>query len=881
MKKIYLLLTVCFLFFQQANSQDISIKGKVKDASGSSPLVNASIVVKGTQKGTSTDLEGSFNFLVDELPTTLSISYVGYQTKEVQVENEDFLEIMLSSWTELSEVTVVGSRFVPRTSITSPVPIDNISAEELTLSGRITMDKMLMYKVPSFNSTQQTISDATAHFDPADLRGLGPSRTLVLINGKRKNPSSLVFINDTPGKGEVGVDMKSIPAAAIKRIEVLRDGASAMYGSDAIAGVINVILKDSYDYTDINLFSGGALEGDGFNIGYDINTGFKVGKGGFLNISTSFLDQKETNRAGEPGRDDLLGVGSDNAWIQNNPSLGMRVGLPNMTMADVFFNGSVPIAEGKAEFYGFGGLTVRKGKSYALYRTPYWVPDPFNLIHSEGSNYEGFQPTFETDILDNTLAFGVRGEKNNWKYDVSASLGGNKVDYTVNNSINPDMGAESPTSFRPGGYEFKHVVTNIDIAKTFFDKLTWSFGTEFRNENFIANSGEEASYIGGGTQSFPGIQPRNEVNAFRYNIGAYTDIVFDITDDFLLGAAARFENYSDFGNNFTWKANARYKFLEDKLSLRASASTGFRAPSLHQRYLSIIQTLVSGNSVSNQGTFNNENPAIRALEVPSLKEENSFNFTAGVAVKPTSSLYFSLDYYNIVVDDRVVYSSSIATDDVDTPVGRVLDRYSVTSLKFFANAVNTKTSGVDFVGSYDADLGTGSLSVSLAANFNKTEIDGAVDTPAPIRATGIEIFDRLEQSRLETARPNSKIILGLAYEIGKFKAVINNTRFGEVTWRHPAQVIRAPENGFNAGTVIDGDQTFSAKIITDLNLHYRFSDTIGLGLYVNNLLDIYPDEIDTKGDALTNLGGRFKYPWEVNQFGFNGTMIQGKLNIRF
>lgn len=864
-KTTLLLLALLFLGSAEAWGQ-ITLQGRVSDSANDTPLPGANVGILNTLRGTSTDLDGNFSLEVDGFPVTVVVSYIGYHSKTIDVNDAAPLTVQLDlADLELENLVVVGSRFAPRTVITSPVPIDNIKAAELLDTGQFTFDKMLAYSVPSFNSTQQTVSDATAHFDPADLRGLGPSRTLVLINGKRKNPSSLVYINDTPGKGEVGVDMKSIPAEAIERIEVLRDGASAQYGSDAIAGVINVILKDDTDYTDVNLFSGITTEGDGFRVGYSLNTGFKIGNNGFVNLSHTFSDEQETNRAGTPGRDDLFGVGPENSFIQANPDLGMRVGQPNMTRADVMYNAKLPL-RGNVEVYSFGGLTYRRGISYALYRVPYWIPDPHNIHHKPGETYNGFHPTFEGDIFDNSIAVGIRGQMKGWDYDISNSFGKNSVDYTVDRSLNTDMGAISPTLFRTGGYGFQHNVINLDVARRIYN-ATISLGTEFRTENFEAKAGEEASYIGSGTQSFPGIQPQNEVDAIRYNAGAYVDIGLDLTEDFFVGGAARYENYSDFGQNFTWKLNGRFKFMDDRASLRAAASTGFRAPSLHQIFLSNIQTLVSGGSVSNQGTFNNHSPVLRALEVPRLKEENAFNVTAGVALQPIQGLYLSLDVYQVDVDDRIVYSSSIASTDTTNVVGQILKAFDITSLKFFTNAVNTRSTGIDFVANYTFDMGPGSLGVNLVANYNETEIRGQIETPAPIAAANVEIFDRKEQSRILSARPKSKILLGLTYTMGALRAALNNTQFGEVTWQHAGDASK--------------DQTFGAKLVTDLQLSYRISNTFGIGVGVNNLFNVYPDIIDTKGDVLTDLGGRFKYPWEVNQFGFAGTVVSGNINIRF
>tara|TARA_B100002003_G_scaffold13867_1_gene11672 strand:- start:51 stop:932 length:882 start_codon:yes stop_codon:yes gene_type:complete len=292
-------------------------------------------------------------------------------------------------------------------------------------------------------------------------------------------------------------------------------------------------------------------------------------------------------------------------------------------------------------------------------------------------------------------------------------------------------------------------------------------------------------------------------------------------------------------------------------------------------YMSNIQTLLSGSTISNQGTYNNQSDVVASLGVETLKEENSFNMTFGLAFKPMKGLYTSFDYYDISVDDRIVYSSSIASSDSSTQVYEILTAADITSLKFFTNAVDTKTSGMDIVVSYSGmKLGPGTLDVNLAANFNETEIVGAIATPAPIAEAGVNIFDRKEQSRIETARPADKMTIGLTYNMGGLSIALNNTRFGEVTWRHA---------GGDATLDYDDatDQIFSAKMLTDLNLNYQLNDMIGLNLAINNLGDVYPDEIDTKGDFEADLGGRFQYPWEVNQFGFMGMTVQGSLSVRF
>jgi len=851
------------------------VTGNVSDDSG--PILGATVVVKGTTTGTTSDFDGNYTIDANN-GDVLMVSYVGYESQEVTVTG-NVMNIALQSGVSLDEVVLVGNRAKPRTILDSPVPIDNIGVEELRGTGQPTVDKMLTYKVPSFNSTNQTVSDGTAHFDPADLRGLGPSRTLVLINGKRKNQSALVYINDTPGKGEVGVDLKSVPAAAIERIEVLRDGASAQYGSDAIAGVINMVLKKDVEFTTITTKAGVTTEGDGFNFGADLNTSISLGEdGSYLNFTLGYYQQEETNRAGTPGKDDLFGVAADDptfgSWLADNPDLGMTVGQPELRIMDVFVNAGVPIGDKGAEFYTFGGMTYRTGKSFALYRTPYWVQDPNNLLHEAGTEYQGFQPTFETDIRDNNLTAGFKWDLYGFNVDLSGTYGRNAVDYEVNNTLNRDLGARSPTSFNVGAYSFSNTLANLDLSRD-FGTVVFSFGGEVRGERFTSKAGEPASYFNptgaGGAQSFPGLQPSNVVTATRDNYGVYGAIDWEPTDAILIGAAVRYEDFSDFGDNTSWKVNGRYS-LGDKGAIRASYGTGFRAPSLHQIYLSNVQTLVSGGTISNQGTFNNVDPIIRdGLGVPQLTAETSKNISAGITYKPANNLSLSLDFYNVKVENRVLFTNEIGFDGDDlttNPVEQILIDNSITSLKFFVNAVNTKTTGVDLVANYrNIDLGNGKLGATLAANYNKTEIDGKINTPALLGANGYDILNRKEQSRILSARPKTKVLLGFDYALNKWNFALNNTYFGEVTWQHASDP--------------DKDQTFAGKIITDLVLGYDFNDKISASLSVSNLLNVYPDEIDTKGDVVTDLGGRFKYPWEVNQFGFNGTTINGGLSFKF
>jgi len=889
-QKILLLLLFLPLF---AFAQE-TLTGTVTQAGSNEPLSGANVLVKGTSEGTITDFDGKFSLTVESLPVTLVISSTGSTTQDVEVSSTQPVVVSLAEGVALDEVVLVGNRSKPRTVLTSLAPIDNISVDELKNTGQPTVDKMLMYKVPSFNSTNQTISDATAHFDPADLRGLGPSRTLVLVNGKRKNQSALVYINDTPGKGEVGVDLKSIPAAALKRVEVLRDGASAQYGSDAIAGVINMVLREDVGVTNVNITSGVTTEGDGFNFAADVNTGLAIGEnGGYFNLTFGYYQQEETNRAGTPGEDVLFGIAADDPdwgqWLSENPDLRMTVGQPQLKKGDVFYNFGLPFQGGKAKVYSFGGFTYREGTSFALYRAPYWVPDPHNLLHEAGTVYQGFQPTFETKVRDNYNTLGVEWDLLGFNVDLSGTYGRNAVDYEVGNSLNPALGANSPTTFDVGAYSFDSLLANLDITRN-FGAVSIGFGAEARGEGFVAHAGESASYVGGGVQSFPGLQPANALSKNRSSLGVYGDLEWDITEKFLIAGAVRYEDFSDFGDNTSWKVSGRYILGDDRGAIRASYGTGFRAPSLHQIYLSNIQTLVSGGTVSNQGTFNNVDPIIReGLGVPQLTAETSKNLSAGITYKITPRISVTADFYQVEVADRVLFSGEIGFDGDDSttnPVEEILIDNSITSLKFFINAVDTKTTGVDVVATLNqVDLGKGKFGASLAFNYNETTIEGKIATPPILEDNGYDIFNRKEQSRITSSRPQTKAILGLNYEIGKFNFVLNNSYFGEVTWQHS-------NNGLNGAPLGPGgsllpvedeayDQTFGGKVLTDLIVNFRFNKHVAIFASVNNLFNVYPDTIETQGDFVTDLGGRFKYPWEVNQFGFNGTIINGGLSFTF
>jgi len=860
------LLGATFIYAQQG------VSGTVSDASGN-PIPGVNVVEKGTTNGTASDFDGNYSISVSS-NATLVFSYVGYGTVE-QAVNGATMNVTLSEGEKLDEIVLTGNRSKPRTILDSASPIDNISFEELTSGGQNNIEAMLTFKVPSFNAQNQAISDATAHYDPADLRGLGPSRTLVLINGKRKNQSAQVFLNRTPGKGEVGVDLKSIPTAAIERVEILRDGASAQYGSDAIAGVINMVLKKNAEYSTFNVKSGITSQGDGFNFAADYNTSMAFGDGGYVNLTLGYSDQKLTNRAGTPGIADLPDDASQNEidWAKANPDLGMHVGQPDITKSDLFVNMAHPIGD-NMELYSFHGLTMRSGRSFAYYRAPYWRRDVAEAdFITTSDNFNGYQPTFETEIDDNINVLGLKFKAGGWDADASITYGKNSVSYTVNNSVNRDYlrdNGTSPRTFHPGGYSLSNVITNLDFSKVYNDVVSASFGFENKTEYFEAIEGDPLSYYGAGSDSFAGIKPAEAGEWNRDNFAVYAGVDLDLSEALLVSLAGRNENFSDFGSNFSWKAAGRLKLGESGV-FRASHSTGFRAPTLHQRHLTNSQYIIVASSPEPllQGTLANNNAAVEALGVPNLFAETSKNTSFGLTYKHNSNFSASLDFYQINVNDRVLFSSQIGSDADDTttnPVEQILEDNGVVAVQFFINAGDTKTTGVDFVMNYrNIELGNGTLDASLAANFNKTTI-ASINTPDALAENGYDIFARIEKGLITNARPRSKVILGLDYNCKNWDLGLYNTAFGEVTITSP--------NGASF------DQTLASKIATDISASYNITRNLSLTGIINNLFDVYPD-VTEASTGTAQAGSRFVYSSEVQQLGQLGTVYNVALRYQF
>ena len=834
-----------------------TIKGRVVESEKNTPLSGASVRAIGTNVGTTTDADGRFSISVAQ-DGQLEVSYIGYETQKVSVNNQTELLIsLISSSSILSDVIVsTGARASARTLTTTPLPVDVLSVNDLKSTGQPTFDKALQYRVPSFNTVNTPVNDATSLLDPYEIRNLGPSRTLILINGKRKNLSSLLYVQFSPGRGETGADLAAIPTDAIKRVEILRDGASAQYGSDAIAGVMNIILKDRYQYSSL-IFRGGVThKGDGENYGIAFNGGSNSGSKGFLNYTIDFSQNNSAVRSGiidRPTEKATFGGSASadaaiDAYLNLDPTGGNINGTGETQAAKFNFNLGVPIGDGdNAQFYSNAGLVFKKVFSFANFRTPYWRTDA-GLLHQRipgapnytgGTDplyegYLGYVPTFDGDLLDYHATAGFNNTVNGWKHDISITFGGNQQLYTVENTVNRTLGTASPTAFKPGGYFYGHIVGNYDISKAVTDNLSLAFGTEVRSETYKIIAGDTASYSGEGANSFPGIRKENESTNKRFNFGAYVDASWDITEDFLLNGAVRGENYSDFGSAFVWKVSSRYKLAGNKAVIRASASTGFRAPTLHQIYAQSTQASFVAGTIQLSGLFNNRSKQAFLLGVPKLKPEKSNNYTIGIGLTPNRNFSITADYYNITIKERIVYSSSITSSDPSTALYQILQAAGVVQANFFINGIKTRTQGIDYVASYrNIELGNGKLGVNLAGNITlKNEIVGSPNNPKPIEDADASILSAQIRSLLTESRPEYKTVLGFDYLIKKWNFNLNNTLFGPTKF----------QDLDNGGAVMNYiKQAFKTKVVTDLNVGYSFTDNISASFTVNNLFNILPE----------------------------------------
>lgn len=893
MKKITLLLFLLnftVLFAQK------EVTGVVSDATGEG-LIGVNVVEKGTSNGVATDLNGSYKIKVKE-GATLVFSYIGYATVEKSTENTSQINVSLaeSIGQELKEVQVVGSRNSKRTVVNSAVPIDIIDVKNVTTqSGKLEINELLQYVAPSFNANKQSGSDGADHVDPASLRGMGPDQTLVLINGKRRHQSSLINLFGTRGRGNTGTDLNAIPASSIKRIEILRDGAAAQYGSDAIAGVINIVLNDNVDeltgtisygafstkadgdfpagtantgdnFLDTNADGNKTAKGksfDGNSMKVTTNYGTKIGdKGGFANFTAEYISKDKTLR---PGYDFRRGFGE--ASIQG---------------FNFFVNAAIPVSD-KTEIYAFGGRNFRDTDAYAFTRNN---PSP-RIVTSIYPN--GFTPRITSNIIDNSISAGIRTEMaSGWKLDVSNTYGKNLFHYYIKGTLNASLEESSPTEFDAGGHTLSQNTINFDFSKNYSDVLSGlnlAFGAEYRTEQFTIFAGEEASYATydengmvvtdpttqtipvdpitgdvrpGGSQGFPGYSPANAVDRSRSNVSLYADGELDVTDQFMVSTAVRFENYSDFGSTLNWKFASRVK-VTDKINFRGSLSTGFRAPSLAQIYYNLQFTNFSSSGASEILLSPNNSPVTQAFGISKLNEEKAMNGSLGFTAN-FGDFTATVDGYFINVKDRIVLTGYFDASALNIGVDEA---------QFFVNGTDTKTTGLDIVLAWKKKFGDNSFGATLVGNINDMKIDrvknGTLDEQT--------FFGEREKAFLLASAPDSKFGLNLNYGRKWFDAGLAFTRFSEVKLLDYQMYEDVADYGTFADQIKAATDTYGVKIVTDLTLGFRLSDKLKLSIGSNNLFNIYPDQQDDWVEA----GGY----WDAVQMGFGGAFYYARLGFKF
>ena len=757
---------------------------------------------------------------------------------------------------ELQSVVVTGTFAKNRRTIDSESPIDILTSRDLQSTGSGELATVLARLLPSLNFARATGADASDAVRPAQLRGLSPDQTLVLVNGKRRYTSAVVNVNGSLGRGSAPVDLNAIPLAAIDHVEVLRDGAAAQYGSDAIAGVINIILKKGAAGGDIEVGYGQTQERDGKQKSIKGSAGFALGDDGWVRISAEVADRGPTNRA---GRD------FSNPLEPRYGQVNLRYGDAESKPATVFINSEYHLSD-NLNWYAFGGYGQRDTSAGATWRAGL-VKDKNGQYVTRSSIFpEGFLPIQNSTLTDQSLVTGLRGEAAGWRWDASLNYGSNKFKLDLDNTVNFDLAAASPTHFYVGSLKNEQTVLNLDAAREFpvayfTGPLTVAVGAEARHEKYTIGAGDAASYTGGGSQGFAGFRPENAGSHSRHNESIYVNLEAEATKNLSGSVALRHERYSDFGSTTSAKGSARYAFT-DALSLRGTVSSGFRAPSLAQQYYTItttnFQVIKETNTAIETGTFAVNTPQARALGAQDLKPEKARNYSLGLQFQPSRNFTTTVDAYRIDIDDRILFSANLKLSDTlknilaaqGTPVG---------SGRYFTNAVDTRTQGVDIVSTYRIDLQEKDrLDLTVAYNHNKSTVQKIADNPAILTANNLKLIDRQSIDRITVASPKDKFSLAADYGFGIWNVHGLVTRYGSFT---------VPQNDAKL------DQTYDPQWVLDVSGSVKLSKNWRLVAGIDNVTNRYPAQVTSAGNL--NNGGTQPYS-NFAPNGFNGRYYYAK-----
>jgi iron complex outermembrane recepter protein len=787
---------------------------------------------------------------------------------------------------DLEEVVITGTRKKGRTALESTVPVDSFGQETLRNQGSSDMNEVLRALVPSYNAQAQPISDGSSFVRPATLRGLAPDHTLVLVNGKRRHRAALVYLNGSSGAtslGAQGPDISAIPSIALKSVEVLRDGAAAQYGSDAIAGVMNFLLRDNAEGLEVTAQYGRFYEGETDNK-LSANLGLSLFNDGFINLSAEVSDAEETSR-GTQRTDAQALIDAGNTAVADPAQVW---GKPESESLRTFWNGAIPFAGGN-ELYFFGNYTSAESEGGFFYRNPETnsaftdVPLDFENPAAGTFNFNsvypgGFAPRFTGDLTDISQVIGFRGDWSaDLNYDVSASYGNNEIEYGMSNSINASMGPDSPTSFEPGSLEQEEFNINFDLGYQLAENIHLAGGLEYREESYTISAGDLASYQIGrfarivdgagdpvinpvtgqpysglpiGSNGFQGFSPDQAGTFKRDNIAAYTDIEWDVSEDFLIGLALRFEDFSDFGSTTNSKVSARYN-LTDTVILRGAVSTGFKAPTPGQANTTNVSTRFIDDSPTPVavGTIPPTNPVAQFFGGEALDPETSTNISLGFVYTPTDEFTMTVDFYNIEVEDRIALSGNIeiGDDDILQLQAAGLDQASdFGRIRFFTNGFDTTTRGADVVAEYL----WGETNFSLAYSYNSTEVDSFIPG----------VIDRLRLVELEDQLPEHKANLTVSRAINNWNLMARANYYGETV------------DAFGATSATD--ITAGSEVIVDLEVSYDFNESISVALGGTNIFDNYPDENPTR------VSQGLPY-FRESPIGFQGGMWYLRLTGRF